>query len=205
MDEPVNGSPAILPPSTPARAGLETKLLRTPLPAVSADGRFRGHASLFGREDLSGDVVERGAFAASLARRGAERVKLLFQHDPHEPVGRFLSIEEDGRGLAVVGEVTAETRRGREVMSLMRAGILDGLSIGFRTVRSRQERGGAIRRLLEIDLWEISIVTFPMLPEARAEAAKAASPHEDKATTAFHEARMVALLRRGAINLRQTR
>ena len=182
------------------RAAPELKFSSPAPPTVSADGRFRGYATFFGREDLSGDVVEAGAFRRTLAERGAAGIKLLFQHDPHEPVGRWLSVAEDRRGLAVEGEITAETRRGREVTSLMRAGLLDGLSIGFRTVRSRKDRGGTLRRLLEVDLWEISIVTFPMLPEARLFAAKAAIPRP-----AFDEARLIALLGRCATTLRQTR
>lgn len=192
--------------SAPAQAGpAERKFAGAPRPTVSEDGRFVGYASLFGRADLSGDIVERGAFRASLARRGAAGVKLLFQHDPHRPVGRWLEVLEDVRGLRVAGALATGTSGGREVMDLMRAGLVDGLSIGFRTVRSRPERGGG-RRLLEIDLWEVSIVTFPMLPEARLEAAKSALPsrpcHEDEG---FGETRLIALMRRGASDLRQTR
>lgn len=178
----------------------ETKRAPAPVPTVSAAGRFEGYASLFGREDLSGDVVEAGAFRRSLAERGAAGVKLLFQHDPHEPVGRWLEIAEDRTGLRVVGELVTGTRRGREVMSLMRLGLVDGLSIGFRTVRSRTGPGGGVRRLLEIDLWEISIVTFPMLPGARLRAAKTARP-----PLAADAATLVARLGRCAQDLRKTR
>lgn len=190
----------MLPSPTPGAAP-ERKRVPAPVPTVSAEGRFEGYASLFGRPDLSGDVVEAGAFRATLAERGAAGVKLLFQHDPLEPVGRWLEIHEDRKGLVVRGELVTGTRRGREVMSLMRGGLVDGLSIGFRTVRSRTERGGAIRRLLEIDLWEISIVTFPMLPGARLRAAKAAT----RPPYAAGEAALVARLSRCAQDLRQTR
>ena len=163
--------------NTAARAApaLEVKFSPAAQPTVSSDGAFAGYATLFGRPDLSGDVVARGAFTASLAKKGADAVKLLYQHDPAEPIGRFLTIAEDARGLFVRGRLSAETRRAREVKALMREGVLDGLSIGFRTVRARSERESGYRMLLELDLWEISIVTFPMLPEARVRAAKAAS------------------------------
>jgi HK97 family phage prohead protease len=134
---------------------------------VDPEGRFSGYASLFGVTDLSGDQILPGAFAASIARRGADGVKLLFQHDPAAPIGRWLSIEEDARGLRVVGQLHAEVAKAREVESLMRAGILDGLSIGFRTVRARTDAKSGVRRVAEVDLWEISVVTFPMLPGAR--------------------------------------
>ena len=65
-----------------------------------------------------------------------------------------------------------EVARAREVLSLMRAGALDGLSIGFRTVKGRTDPKSGVRRLDAIDLWEISIVTFPMLPEARVSTVK---------------------------------
>ena len=129
---------------------------------------FSGYASLFGVADLSGDVVAPGAFRASLQRRGAAGVRMLWQHDPAEPIGRWLSIEEDGKGLRVVGELNREVARARELSALIREGALDGLSIGFRADRAtRGARGG--RRLVSVDLWEISLVTFPMLPGARIE------------------------------------
>ena len=96
---------------------------------------------------------------------------MLFQHDPAEPIGTWTDIREDARGLFAAGRINADVARGREVLSLMRSGGLDGLSIGFSTVKSRREASG-LRRLLEVDLWEISVVTFPMLPQARVAAVK---------------------------------
>lgn len=130
------------------------------------DGHFTGYASLFGVPDLGRDVVAPGAFAGSLSRRGAEGVRMLFQHDPAEPIGRWLSLREDARGLRVEGLINLGVQRGREVDALMREGGLDGLSIGFRTERASPQRGG-LRRLLAVDLWEVSLVTFPLLPGAR--------------------------------------
>lgn len=130
------------------------------------DGLFTGYASLFGVPDLGRDVVAPGAFAASLAARGAEGVRMLWQHDPAEPVGRWLSLREDARGLRVEGRLNLAVQRARELDALLREGALDGLSIGFRTVRARPERGGT-RRLEAVDLWEISLVTFPLQAGAR--------------------------------------
>lgn len=156
----------------------ETKRLPLALKDVDTDGTFVGYASLFGREDLARDVVEPGAFAASLARRGLQAIKMLWHHDPAEPIGRWLEIREDGQGLAVRGRLITELARGREALTLMRAGAVDGLSIGFRTVRARTDKTAGIRRLIEVDLWEISVVTFPMLPEARIAAVKGARPRD---------------------------
>lgn len=130
------------------------------------DGHFTGYASLFGVPDLGRDVVAPGAFSATLRQRGAAGVRMLFQHDPAEPIGRWLALTEDARGLRVEGRLNLAVQRAREVDALLRAGGLDGLSIGFRTVRATPERGGT-RRLQAIDLWEISLVTFPLQPGAR--------------------------------------
>ena len=168
----------------------ETKFARADL-AVEADGTFSGYASLFGKADLARDMVMPGAFRASLARRGAGGVKMLFQHDPAEPIGVWLDVREDDRGLFVKGQLTPGVERAGEVLNLMRAGALDGLSIGYRTVRGRTDAASGVRRLLEVDLWEISVVTFPMLPEARVSSVKSADPA------------LVAALRRAARGLRR--
>ncbi|KQP97356.1 peptidase U35 [Methylobacterium sp. Leaf121] len=138
------------------------------------DGHFTGYASLFGVPDLGRDTVAPRAFAASLARRGARGVRMLWQHDPAEPIGSWLSLKEDGRGLRVAGRLNLAVQRAREIDALMREGALDGLSIGFRVVRASPERGG--RRLLAVDLWEVSLVTFPLQPDARVIRAAAPSP-----------------------------
>jgi len=137
---------------------------------------IEGYASVFGARDQGGDVVETGAYAASLAALTAEgrRVKMLWQHDPAQPIGVWDEVREDGRGLWVKGRVLDSVAKGREAVALMEAGAIDGLSIGYRTKRARKDDGG--RRLLtELELWEVSLVTFPMLPEARV-AAKGDDP-----------------------------
>lgn len=150
----------------------ETKYAPMDLKSVNQDGSFEGYASLFDKEDLGHDVVLKGAFRKSLATRGAQKVKMLFQHDPNEPIGLWQVIKEDEKGLYVQGQLMSDVARGREVLSLMRAGAMDGLSIGFKTIRSRRDDKTKIRYLQEIDLWEISVVTFPMLSEARVRSVK---------------------------------
>lgn len=124
---------------------------------------FEGYASLFGVPDGAGDVVAPGAFAASLRKRPAAEVRMLYQHLPNEPLGVWETIREDARGLYVRGRLTLDVQRAREVRSLIADGALNGLSIGFRTVRARRDVKSGLRHLTEIDLWEISIVTFPLL------------------------------------------
>ncbi|MBB4041414.1 hypothetical protein GGR34_003091 [Microvirga flocculans] len=162
------------------KAGLsivrERKFLPERLNAVDTDGVFEGYASLFGEADLGKDVVMPGAFGDSLRKRGAAEVRLLWQHDPAQPIGRWLSIAEDRRGLRVRGRLNLAVERARDIHALMREGAVDGLSIGFRVERARAERPTGLRRLEKLDLWEISVVTFPMLPGARVETVKQASP-----------------------------
>lgn len=150
-----------------ALAQLETKFLAIDPAEAEADGWIEGYASLFDVPDQSGDEVAPGAFAAALARPGT-RIKLLWQHDPAQPIGVWDELHEDARGLHVRGRLIAEVRAGAEAIALLRAGAIDGLSIGFRTIRSARLPDGR-RRLLEVELWEISLVTFPMLIEARVE------------------------------------
>lgn len=148
---------------------LERKFHRPDAGLVVSDGTtVEGYASLFGRKDQGGDVVMPGAYSASLARLKAagRRVKLLWQHDPALPIGVWDEVREDDRGLYVKGRLLTDVAKGREAVALVGAGAIDGLSIGYRTIRAERDGQGA-RKLVELDLWEVSLVTFPMLPEAR--------------------------------------
>jgi uncharacterized protein len=145
------------------------------LSAQAGSGVFSGYASLFGKRDSQGDVVMPGAFAESLRVRGVENIRMLFQHNPAEPVGTWLDLKETERGLHVLGRLNLQVQRGRELLALLESGGLDGLSIGFKTIRARTERVRGTRQLLQIDLWEISLVTFPMLDGARVSTVKSAA------------------------------
>ena len=145
----------------------EKSRLGRPLCACSGSGVFIGYASLFGERDQSGDIVMPGAFAASLKRRAPRDVRMLFQHDAGEPIGTWVDMRETPRGLHVTGRLDRNVQRARELFSLLESRGLDGLSIGFRTLKARRDRATASRLLTEVDLWEISLVTFPMLLGAR--------------------------------------
>lgn len=155
---------------------LEVKQCELKHLSIGNSGQIEGYASLFGIADQGGDVVVRGAFSKSLdalKARGA-RVKMLWQHDPSAPVGIWEEVREDEKGLFVRGRILTDIDKGKEVAALVRSGAIDGLSIGYRVVRaSKRPEGG--RCLKEIDIWEVSIVTFPMLAEARV-AQKSAPP-----------------------------
>jgi uncharacterized protein len=145
---------------------------------------IEGYASLFDRPDQGGDVVARGAYAASLAAIRAEgrRVRMLWQHDPAQPIGIWDEVAEDAKGLRVKGRLLDGVARGREAAALITAGAIEGLSIGYRTLRATKTPDGQ-RLLTQLDLWEVSLVTFPMLPSARI-AAKA-DPAPDAALRAL--------------------
>jgi uncharacterized protein len=125
---------------------------------------IEGYASLFGVEDLAGDVVRAGAFVRTLDR--VRNVGMLLQHAGGRTAGRWTAIREDGRGLFVRGLVMNETAAGRAALNLIHDSALGGLSIGFvaRDWSPRRDRG---RELRQIELREISLVTSPMLPGAR--------------------------------------
>ena len=119
----------------------------------------------WGVADLNGDVVARGAFGDSLARTGVGGVRMLHQHEARAVVGVWDEMIEDERGLLVRGRIEDWSAEARFAAALSRAGALDGLSIGFRAAKAR--RGGRLRVLTQVELWEVSLVTFPMLPGAR--------------------------------------
>jgi HK97 family phage prohead protease len=171
---------------------METKFANAELSAIEADGSFHGYASLFGETDLNRDLVLPGAFRRSIAKRGPGGIRMLFQHDPAAPIGIWQDIREDHRGLFVRGRLMTEVAKGREVLALMRAGAIDGLSIGFRTVRGRTDAKSGVRHLVEVDLWEVSVVTFPMLPTARISAVKSMRTPEG----------LLRTIRRGARQMR---
>ncbi|MEO0765952.1 MAG: HK97 family phage prohead protease [Pseudomonadota bacterium] len=152
-----------------AETGLETKFARFGDGiTVKGDHVIEGYASLFGACDQGGDVVRKGAYGASLKAIAAEdrSVKMLWQHDPSQPIGVWDEVREDARGLWVRGRLLPEVAKGREAAELIAAGAIDGLSIGYRTVKATKNDKGQ-RLLTELELWEVSLVTFPMLPSAR--------------------------------------
>ena len=139
------------------------------------DGVFEGYGSIFNNTDLGNDVIVNGAFTKSIKRTGAKGVKLLYQHKTDMPIGVYESIEEDEKGLKVRGRLAMKTQAGRETYELMKMGALDGLSIGFRTSPKGQsyDPKTKTRVIKEVELMEISVVTFPMNPKAKVDAVKA--------------------------------
>ena len=152
-----------------------------PRTTLAPDGTIAGYASLFGEIDASRDMVMPGAFAATLRTRGLRRIPMLFQHDPAEPIGIWLELREDHRGLYARGRLIPEVMRARELLALLKAGASDGLSIGFRTVTARIDPKTRVRRLHAVDLWEISLVPFPLLAGARVQSVSSPGVKENAA------------------------
>jgi Escherichia/Staphylococcus phage prohead protease len=131
---------------------------------------FTGYASTFGNVDEGGDVVLRGAFSSSLARRVP---RLLWQHDMHEPIGKVLGLTEDDRGLHGEFKIS-RTTRGHDAYQLLRDGAIDSMSIGYIPEDQEFDEKSGVRQLKSVELLEISLVSIPMNGEARITAVKAA-------------------------------
>ena len=133
------------------------------------DGSFEGYASVFGNKDLGNDVIKKGAFADSIKYKKPKQIKLLYQHKTDEPIGVIDTLEEDSRGLKIKGRLAMGTQKGKEVFELMKMGALDSMSIGYRLspddykYNDKQKK----RTITNLDLMEISMVTFPMNPKAK--------------------------------------
>lgn len=173
---------------------LEHKFCQVDTEMKISDGTvISGYASLFGLTDQGNDVVDAGAYSASLGR-GLQKnrtVKMLWQHDPTQPIGVWDEVREDAKGLWVKGRILTDVAKGREAAALIEAGAIDGLSIGYRTVKSSKDGAGK-RHLSELELWEVSLVTFPMLPDARvgAKGEDPAAPDLRALAAVFADARL---------------
>jgi len=137
--------------------------------AVSEDGLFSGYGSVFNVVDSYKEVVAPGAFADSLQ---AKMPSLLWQHRSGEPIGVYTDVKEDSVGLHVAGKLALKTARGAEAYELLKMGAVTGLSIGFISREDSYDRVSGIRTLKKVDLWEVSLVTFPANDAARVSAVK---------------------------------
>ena len=138
------------------------------------DGIFEGYGSVFGNTDADGDVMETGAFTKSLLKHQANHTQpaLLWMHDPTHPVGRYLEVREDTRGLYVKGQLILESSQGRDAYALLKGGAINGLSIGYVPKEWELNKAHKTRQLKEVELWEVSLVTFPANTLARIMAVK---------------------------------
>lgn len=136
---------------------------------IDDTGTFSGYGSVFDVLDSYNDIVEAGAFAASIDRleKQDEHVRMLWQHNWDEPIGTYPVLREDDKGLYFEGELVLEVQRAREAQALMKHKAVRGMSIGYVPKVSETDRKTGVTTLKEVDLWEISVVTFPANPAAK--------------------------------------
>lgn len=148
--------------------------------SLTEEGTFEGYGSTFDKSpDSYGDVIAAGAFEKTIKRggRNGTGVAMLWQHDAHDPIGVWPTLEENDKGLYTIGELVLEVQQAREAHALMKKKALRGLSIGWDFPRTKSgkvvdgvyewDEKKEIRTLKEIELWEISPVTFPAKKPAR--------------------------------------
>lgn len=160
-----------------AAGGRQVRSYAFEIKAVSDDGTIEGYGSVFGVRDNYDDVVAAGAFATSLNAHKADGTMpaMLWQHDANEPIGVWTEMVEDAKGLRIKGQLALDTTRGKEAHALLKLRALNGLSIGFISKQWAYDRETDVRTLTEIDLWEVSLVTFPANEKARVTDVKAAA------------------------------
>lgn len=137
-------------------------------------GLFSGYGAVFGNKDSYGDVIEPGAFSVSLIAHAARksRPKMFWQHNMHEPIGSWSEMKEDQTGLWVSGKLNMDVQRGREAYSLLKAGDIDGLSIGYQTIKSEPDKKNGVLLLKELELIEVSVVSVGANDRALIDAVK---------------------------------
>ncbi len=172
--------------------------------SLGADGTFMGYASVFGALDSQNEIVATGAFCRTLAgwKDRLSAPAMLWMHDPTMPIGLWLSLVEDKNGLAVEGKLALGTQKGREAYELLKLGALTGLSIGYRVVSSQIDSKRKARVLTDVELFEISLVTFPANDSARVSVVKG-KKQEKKKTDADATRAVVARLHKAARALKQ--
>lgn len=156
--------------------GREVRSYALQIKATGDDGTVEGYGSVFGERDSYDDVIAPGAFKGSLAAHKAVGTMpaMLWQHDGAKPIGIWTEMVEDSKGLRIKGQLALETVLGKEAHALLKLGALNGLSIGFVSKQWTYDRDTDVRTLTELDLWEVSLVTFPANGKARVTNVKAA-------------------------------
>lgn len=159
-----------------AGGGREVRSFALQIKAAGDDGTVEGYGSVFGVRDNYDDVIAKGAFVQSLKDHKAAGTMpaMLWQHDADKPIGVWTEMVEDEKGLRIKGQLAMETVKGKEAHALLKMGALNGLSIGFMSKEWAYDRDTEVRTLTAIDLWEVSLVTFPANEKARVTNVKSA-------------------------------
>lgn len=185
----------------------EEMILNLEIKALDEKGTFEGYGSIFGNKDSYSDIVHPGAFKDFLSSTKPAAIKLLWQHNTSEPIGVYEEIYEDEKGLYVKGKLLVDDiARAREAYALLKAGAINGLSIGFTIDQDgyNYSKNGTIRNLTKLSLWEVSIVTFPANTRAKVANIKAASSIREfenflRDSGGFSKAQAVAIASHGFV------
>lgn len=146
---------------------IEEKTVPFEIKALTEKGAFTGYAAIFGKPDALNEIIERGAFIKTLKEN--RQYPILWYHTPQDPIGAA-EVEEDEKGLKIIGQLNLDVQLAKEKYALMKQKVIRGLSFGFKTVKDKME--GSIRKLIELNLYEISLVTFGAHPDALISAIK---------------------------------
>lgn len=149
--------------------GRETRAYSLSIKAAGEDGSIEGYGSVFGNVDEWDDIIAAGAFKATIAahKSAGTMPAMLWQHESDEPLGVWTEMSEDANGLRLKGKLCLDTSKGKEALALLKMGAINGLSVGFIPKECTYNNDTNIRTLTEIDLWEVSLVTFPANKKAR--------------------------------------
>lgn len=182
---------------------LETKLATLEVKAEEEDDEYltvSGYGAVFGNMDSGGDIIMPGAFKESMDK--GRKPKMLWQHDPSQPIGAWDEMREDENGLYIKGRISKKAAKGAEIAALVKMGAIEGLSIGYRTKEYEMDVDSGARKLTKLDLWETSVVTFPMNELANIYAMKSEDITERDLERAFknmgHSHRMAKAMAGGA-------
>lgn len=161
----------------PAPGERETRSCALRVKAVGEDGAIEGYASVFGVLDHWDDIIAAGAFSATIrAHKAAGTMPaMLWQHDSDDPIGMWSEMAEDANGLKIKGQLCLDTSCGKEAYALVKMGAINGLSVGFITQSYEYDTATDVRTITEVDLWEVSLVTFPANNKARVTSVKSAA------------------------------
>ena len=153
---------------------METQTFPFSIKSVADTGVVEGLVSAFGGVDSYGDKIERGAYSKSLQRlaESGRKLPVLYQHDPHRPIGVWRELRETDAGLFGKAELALEVPDAGMAHALARKGALTGISIGYEIAPGGARNEGNVRVLSDIVLWEASLVTFPADLSARVTSVK---------------------------------
>jgi HK97 family phage prohead protease len=175
-------------------AGDADGYLSIELKAVGEAGKFSGIASIYGVEDLGGDIVDKGAFTKTVAEN--PQIPILWMHDQKEVIGVGQVKEWQGK-LMIDASLDMEDPAAQKAFRKMKAGLIKGLSIGYKTIKSTYQtvEDKLIRHIQELKLYEVSVVTFPMLPAAQVTRTKQQEERDGEALRLLQETNSALLTR----------